>query len=124
MWRVDVLASSVFFEGSPKHPNTGHLLLERHHCFQGTRPALKLNPCAGHSNERNFVGLSVTPDGYIACGSENNCVYTYYHTMPAPLCKHSFSAPGQPGQEVGLLRTHSILNLQRVWKSGGQRCTL
>ena len=43
----------------------------------------------------------MTPDGYIACGSENNCVYTYYHTMPAPLCKYSFSAPGQSGQEVG-----------------------
>ena len=46
------------------------------------------------------MGLSVTPDGYIACGSEDNCVYTYYNTMPAPLCRHAFSPPGQAGQEV------------------------
>lgn len=55
---------------------------------------------AGHSNERNFVGLSVTPDGYIACGSEDNCVYTYYNTMPAPLCRHSFSSAPEDSQEV------------------------
>lgn len=28
----------------------------------------------GHVNEKNFVGLSVTSDGYVACGSENNQV--------------------------------------------------
>lgn len=28
----------------------------------------------GHTNEKNFVGLSVSPDGYIMCGSENNAV--------------------------------------------------
>ncbi|CAL5229502.1 g12838 [Coccomyxa viridis] len=58
-----------------------------------------INVLSGHSNERNFVGLSVTPDGYIACGSEDNCVYTYYNTMPAPLCRHSFSSPSEDGQE-------------------------
>lgn len=36
------------------------------------------NTFSGHYNERNFVGLSVHPDGYIACGSENNTVYCYY----------------------------------------------
>ena len=46
------------------------------------------------------MGLSVTSDGYIACGSEDNCVYTYYNTMPAPLCRHSFSSPGAYAQEV------------------------
>ncbi|CAI5517779.1 unnamed protein product, partial [Closterium sp. Naga37s-1] len=31
----------------------------------------------GHTNEKNFVGLSVNSD-YIACGSETNEVYIYY----------------------------------------------
>lgn len=39
-------------------------------------------PCSltyrGHTNERNFVGLSVSASGYIACGSETNTVYCYY----------------------------------------------
>ena len=32
----------------------------------------------GHQNERNFVGLSTSPSGFIACGSENNRVYCYH----------------------------------------------
>lgn len=32
----------------------------------------------GHTNERNFVGMSVSHSGYIACGSETNTVYCYY----------------------------------------------
>ena len=48
--------------------------------------------CAGHTNERNFVGLSVTPDGYIACGSEDNSVYAYTSTLPTPLARHCFSS--------------------------------
>ncbi len=46
----------------------------------------------GHQNEKNFVGLSVLPSGYIACGSENNSVYCYHKSMPVPLASHSFSA--------------------------------
>ncbi|VFQ67700.1 unnamed protein product [Cuscuta campestris] len=42
----------------------------------------------GHTNEKNFVGLSVA-DGYISCGSETNEVFTYYksHPMPITSCK-------------------------------------
>lgn len=47
--------------------------------------------CVGHSNERNFVGLSVNCEGFIACGSESNEVYTYYHRLPLPLTSHSFA---------------------------------
>lgn len=46
---------------------------------------------AGHVNEKNFVGLSVTPDGYIACGSEDNSVYAYYKALPSPVTQHRFS---------------------------------
>jgi WD40 repeat protein len=37
---------------------------------------------SGHKNERNFVGLSATDDGYIATGSEDNSIHTYYKTIP------------------------------------------
>ncbi|CAJ1950360.1 unnamed protein product [Sphenostylis stenocarpa] len=45
----------------------------------------------GHSNEKNFVGLSVL-DGYIACGSESNEVYCYYKSLPVPIATHKFES--------------------------------
>lgn len=47
----------------------------------------------GHRNERNFVGLSVNEEGYIACGSEDNTVYTYYKSLPFALTSHSLGEP-------------------------------
>ncbi|XP_020223296.1 protein SPA1-RELATED 2 isoform X2 [Cajanus cajan] len=44
---------------------------------------------SGHTNEKNFVGLSVA-DGYIACGSETNEVYAYYKSLPMPVTSHKF----------------------------------
>lgn len=44
----------------------------------------------GHANNKNFVGLSVTPD-YIACGSEENSVFCYYKAVPPPLTSFRFS---------------------------------
>ncbi len=44
-------------------------------------------------NEKNFVGLSVTPVGYIATGSEDNSVVAYHASMPVPVARHSFSEP-------------------------------
>jgi len=41
----------------------------------------------GHQNDKNFVGLSVTED-YIACGSENNSLFTYYKALSRPLLSH------------------------------------
>lgn len=46
---------------------------------------------SGHTNEKNFVGLSVA-DGYIACGSESNEVYTYYKSLPMPITSHKFGS--------------------------------
>ncbi|KAF0927032.1 hypothetical protein E2562_029255 [Oryza meyeriana var. granulata] len=45
----------------------------------------------GHTNEKNFVGLSVH-DGYITCGSENNEVFSYYKTFPMPITSHKFGS--------------------------------
>lgn len=45
----------------------------------------------GHSNGKNFVGLSVL-DGYIACGSESNEVYCYHKSLPVPMASHKFES--------------------------------
>ncbi|XP_059662239.1 protein SPA1-RELATED 2 isoform X2 [Cornus florida] len=45
----------------------------------------------GHTNEKNFVGLSVA-DGYIACGSETNEVYAYYKSLPMPITSYKFGS--------------------------------
>ncbi|OVA06388.1 Protein kinase domain [Macleaya cordata] len=56
---------------------------------------------SGHTNEKNFVGLSVS-DGYIACGSETNEVYAYYRSLPMPITSHKFgSIDPITGQETG-----------------------
>ncbi|XP_071730687.1 protein SPA1-RELATED 2-like [Rutidosis leptorrhynchoides] len=56
---------------------------------------LSTNSCVltykGHTNEKNFVGLSVA-DGYIACGSETNEVYAYYRSLPMPITSHKFGS--------------------------------
>ncbi|KAL8503513.1 hypothetical protein ACS0TY_022304 [Phlomoides rotata] len=45
----------------------------------------------GHTNEKNFVGLSVS-DGYITCGSETNEVFAYYKSLPMPITSHKFGS--------------------------------
>ncbi|XP_050377954.1 protein SPA1-RELATED 2 isoform X2 [Argentina anserina] len=60
-----------------------------------TASGLSTNACSntlcGHTNEKNFVGLSVS-DGYIACGSETNEVYAYYRSLPMPITSHKFGS--------------------------------
>ncbi|KAF2071898.1 hypothetical protein CYY_006777 [Polysphondylium violaceum] len=53
----------------------------------------------GHSNEKNFVGLTVNGD-YICCGSENNGVYTYYKTLSKPIVTHKFGTNSGTGEET------------------------
>ncbi|KAL0393645.1 UNVERIFIED_CONTAM: protein SPA1-RELATED 2 [Sesamum latifolium] len=45
----------------------------------------------GHTNEKNFVGLSAA-DGYITCGSETNEVFAYYKSLPMPITAHTFGS--------------------------------
>ncbi|KAH7301165.1 hypothetical protein KP509_23G014900 [Ceratopteris richardii] len=45
---------------------------------------------SGHTNLKNFVGLSVAEDGYIACGSESNEVFVYHKSLPVPMLSHKF----------------------------------
>lgn len=50
----------------------------------------------GHTNEKNFVGLSVTSDGYVACGSETNEVFCYYKAMGFPVTSYSINSSEYP----------------------------
>ncbi|OIR57992.1 MAG: E3 ubiquitin-protein ligase COP1-like [Amphiamblys sp. WSBS2006] len=43
----------------------------------------------GHCNEKNFVGLSVTPE-LLATGSETNTVYFYHKNVSAPVSHYAF----------------------------------
>ncbi|KAG0452182.1 hypothetical protein HPP92_025822 [Vanilla planifolia] len=66
---------------------------------------LSTNACrltfGGHTNEKNFVGLSAF-DGYITCGSETNEVYAYYKAFPMSITSHKFgSIDPITGQETG-----------------------
>ncbi|XP_052207254.1 protein SPA1-RELATED 3-like isoform X2 [Diospyros lotus] len=45
----------------------------------------------GHTNVKNFVGLSVS-DGYIATGSETNEVYVYHKAFPMPASSFKFGS--------------------------------
>ncbi|XP_024014987.1 protein SPA1-RELATED 3 isoform X2 [Eutrema salsugineum] len=49
-----------------------------------------LHSFAGHTNLKNFVGLSVS-DGYIATGSETNEVFVYHKAFPMPVMSYMFN---------------------------------
>ncbi|XP_033148654.1 protein SPA1-RELATED 3 isoform X3 [Brassica rapa] len=49
-----------------------------------------LHSFAGHTNLKNFVGLSVS-DGYIATGSETNEVFVFHKAFPMPVMSYMFS---------------------------------
>ncbi|XP_031493720.1 protein SPA1-RELATED 4 isoform X1 [Nymphaea colorata] len=54
----------------------------------------------GHTNLKNFVGLSVS-DGYIATGSETNEVFIYYKAFPMPVLSYKFDSNDPlTGQEI------------------------
>jgi len=57
-----------------------------------TRPSRILD---GHSNDKNFVGLSVGAGDLIACGSETNEVFLYHKSCSQPLLSHKFSGDQQ-----------------------------
>ncbi|KAJ1647306.1 hypothetical protein LPJ64_001287 [Coemansia asiatica] len=44
----------------------------------------------GHSNEKNFVGLTTSAGDWIACGSENNTMYAYHHNLSHPAVTYKF----------------------------------
>ncbi|KAK3165317.1 hypothetical protein QOZ80_1AG0031720 [Eleusine coracana subsp. coracana] len=54
----------------------------------------------GHTNTKNFVGLSIS-DGYIATGSETNEVFVYHKDFPMPVLAYKFSVTDPiSGQDI------------------------
>jgi WD40 repeat protein len=41
----------------------------------------------GHLNNRNFVGLATSPEGYMFTGSEANSVVMYHRSLPTPIAE-------------------------------------
>ncbi|KAJ7534145.1 hypothetical protein O6H91_13G081800 [Diphasiastrum complanatum] len=73
---------------------------------------------AGHTNEKNFVGLSIA-DGYIACGSETNEVFVYHKSLPMPVASHKFgSVDPISGQEIEGENGQFVSSV--CWKSKSQ----
>ncbi|KAL8032909.1 hypothetical protein ABFX02_13G128100 [Erythranthe guttata] len=66
----------------------------------------------GHTNEKNFVGLTVNSE-YIACGSETNEVYVYHKAISKPAAWHKFSSDVDEGEED----TGSYFISAVCWKS-------
>ena len=62
------------------------------------------------------MGLSVNSQGYIACGSESNEVYAYYHSLPLPLASHPFAL--EPGSMDAELEGRQFVSTV-CWSNGG-----
>ncbi|KAA8524760.1 hypothetical protein F0562_011183 [Nyssa sinensis] len=56
------------------------------------RENLLVRTFRGHTNEKNFVGLTVN-SGYIACGSETNEAFVYHKEISKPVTWHRFGSP-------------------------------
>ncbi|GMG98717.1 hypothetical protein Nepgr_000557 [Nepenthes gracilis] len=55
------------------------------------KESLPVRTFRGHTNEKNFVGLTVSVD-YIACGSETNEAFVYHKEISKPVASHKFGS--------------------------------
>ncbi|CAN6834365.1 unnamed protein product [Brassica oleracea] len=69
--------------------------------------------CQGHTNEKNFVGLTMNSE-YLACGSETNEVYVYHKEITRPVTSNRFGTPEMDyaEEEVGSYFISAV-----CWKS-------
>ncbi|KAL9384156.1 hypothetical protein Peur_024479 [Populus x canadensis] len=73
---------------------------------------LAMRTFRGHTNEKNFVGLTVNSE-YIACGSETNEVFVYHKAISKPASSHRFSTDLENGgDDAGSHFTSAV-----CWKS-------
>ncbi|KAL8461499.1 hypothetical protein ACS0TY_032829 [Phlomoides rotata] len=68
----------------------------------------------GHTNEKNFVGLTVNSE-YIACGSETNEVFVYHKAISKPAAWHEFGSDAEEGEEEAAAGSYFISAV--CWKS-------
>ncbi|KAI7850330.1 WD40-repeat-containing domain protein [Circinella umbellata] len=75
---------------------------------------------SGHTNEKNFVGLSVNKD-WISCGSEDNTVYAYHKDCNTPIVKYRFPPAPMPFHDPHYTQENDQLSSGFVsstcWKS-------
>ncbi|GMI70940.1 CONSTITUTIVE PHOTOMORPHOGENIC 1, ARABIDOPSIS THALIANA CONSTITUTIVE PHOTOMORPHOGENIC 1, FUSCA 1 [Hibiscus trionum] len=76
---------------------------------------LPLRTFKGHTNEKNFVGLTVNSE-YIACGSETNEVYVYHKEISKPVTWHRFGSQEMEDADEDGGGSHFISAV--CWKSG------
>lgn len=76
----------------------------------------------GHRNQRNFVGLSVSPDGHIVCGSEDNSVYSYYRSLPFPTARYAFPAGGGGPGGAAPAAQHQPFVSAVCWANKSRHC--
>ena len=69
------------------------------------------------------MGLSVSPDGHIVCGSEDNAVYSYYRSLPFPTARYAFP-PGAagPGGATGSAAAHQPFVSAVCWANKSRHC--
>ncbi|KAE8686371.1 E3 ubiquitin-protein ligase COP1 [Hibiscus syriacus] len=75
---------------------------------------LPLRTFKGHTNEKNFVGLTVNNE-YIACGSETNEVFVYHKAISNPAAWRRFGSDMADADEDG--GSHFISAI--CWRSDG-----
>ncbi|KAL6990710.1 coatomer subunit alpha [Sarracenia purpurea var. burkii] len=74
---------------------------------------LPLSTFRGHTNEKNFVGLTVNSE-YIACGSETNEIFVYHKAISKPAAWHRFASSDldEVGEDAGSYFISAV-----CWKS-------
>uniref|UniRef100_A0A2P2KI03 Uncharacterized protein n=1 Tax=Rhizophora mucronata TaxID=61149 RepID=A0A2P2KI03_RHIMU len=66
-------------------------------CLWDVKDNVSLGTFRGHTNEKNFVGLSVSSE-YMACGSETNEVFVYHKAISKPAARHTFGLDLENGE--------------------------
>ena len=101
------------------------------------------DPCVrtftGHANRRNFVGMDVSREGRVVCGSEDNAVCLYSKSAPSPIARQSLAATAAmhggyaanltPGTGVSGIAGREAVGLEKPglfvsavsWSPGGDR---
>ncbi|GMH12577.1 hypothetical protein Nepgr_014418 [Nepenthes gracilis] len=77
------------------------------------KESLPIRTFRGHTNEKNFVGLTVNSE-YLACGSEMNEVFVYHKEISKPATQHKFGSPEleDPDDDLGSYFISAV-----CWKS-------
>ncbi|KAL7102443.1 hypothetical protein ACP275_08G121100 [Erythranthe tilingii] len=68
----------------------------------------------GHTNEKNFVGLTVNSE-FLSCGSETNEVFVYHKAITKPATWHKFGSPDVEDDNEEELGSYFISAV--CWKS-------